>query len=63
MYRALYDFADKRSDCLSFTTGDKFTILDSSRSDWYFAQNGFGQIGYIPSNYIVEDNVSAKFYF
>ena len=57
MFRALYDYKTDMKQYLSFVTGDQFTVLDSSQKDWYFAQNGFGEIGYIPKNYVVKDQV------
>jgi hypothetical protein len=57
MYRALYDYLSSLPDYLSFEAGDQFTILDSSHKDWFLAQNGFGEIGYIPRNYVAVDNV------
>ncbi|XP_053399452.1 LOW QUALITY PROTEIN: NCK-interacting protein with SH3 domain-like [Mercenaria mercenaria] len=60
MYRALYDYKTDMKQYLSFVTGDQFTVLDSSQKDWYTAQNGFGEIGYIPKNYVVKDQVSES---
>ncbi|XP_071083281.1 NCK-interacting protein with SH3 domain-like [Haliotis cracherodii] len=54
MYRALYDYKSKLPQYLSFLGGDKFTVLDGSRSDWLYAQNGIGQLGYIPNNYVIK---------
>ncbi|XP_060558045.1 NCK-interacting protein with SH3 domain-like [Ruditapes philippinarum] len=58
MFRALYDYKTDMQKYLSFVTGDQFTVLDSSQKDWYFAQNGFGEIGFIPKNFVVKDQVS-----
>lgn len=60
MFRALYDYKTDMEQYLSFQTGDQFTVLDSSQKDWYFAQNGFGEIGYIPKNYVVKDQASES---
>ncbi|KAH3717720.1 NCK-interacting protein with SH3 domain-like [Dreissena polymorpha] len=57
MYRALYDYKTDVKKYLSFQTGDQFTVLDTSQQDWYLAQNGFGEVGYIPKNYVVKDVV------
>lgn len=60
MYRALYDYKSKLPQYLSFLGGDKFTVLDGSRSDWLYAQNGIGQLGYIPNNYVIKIDVRKQ---
>lgn len=60
MFRALYDYKTDLSGYLTFSSEDQFTILDSSQKDWYLAQNGFGEVGYIPKNYVTKDKVSAS---
>lgn len=53
MYRALYAHKSKLPKYLSFEAGDKFTLVDTSVSDqWFLAQNGLGEIGFVPFNYI-----------
>lgn len=52
MYRALYEYKNRMPEYLSFKAGDQFTILDRTNKDWLLAQNGMGQIGYVPYNYI-----------
>ena len=52
MYRALYAYKSSLPQYISFEAGDKFTVIDSSRNDWLVAQNGFGEVGYIPANYV-----------
>ncbi|ESP03425.1 hypothetical protein LOTGIDRAFT_137389 [Lottia gigantea] len=64
MYRALYDYKSNLADYFTFEKGDKFTLLEEnnddivtgpqshSKKDWLLAQNGIGQIGYVPYNYI-----------
>lgn len=60
MFRALYDYKTDMKQYLSFQTGDQFTVLDSSNKDWFLAQNGFGEIGYVPKNYVVKDQASES---
>lgn len=60
MYKALYDYKSTLKDYLNFKSGEQFTILDKSRSDWYLAQNGFGEVGYVPYNYITKINVGKE---
>jgi len=60
MFRALYDYKTDMKEYLSFQTGDQFTLLDSEQKDWFYAQNGFGEIGYIPKNYVVKDEVNSS---
>ena len=60
MYRAAYTFKGDDNRALSFQEGDKFTVIDRADDHWLLAQNGFGQVGYIPANYVVKDEVSNK---
>ncbi|KAI8781807.1 formin protein 20 [Biomphalaria glabrata] len=53
MYRALYAYKSELPKYLSFEAGDRFTLLDTSVSNqWFLAQNGLGNVGYVPFNYI-----------
>ena len=58
MFKALYDYKSNQQKYLSFHAGDLFTLLDTSHADWFCAQNGFGEVGYVPSNYIAKTDVS-----
>ncbi|XP_021368220.1 NCK-interacting protein with SH3 domain-like, partial [Mizuhopecten yessoensis] len=58
MFKALYDYNSSNSKYLSFKAGDQFTILNSNHVDWFLAQNGFGEVGYIPRNYITHEDVA-----
>ena len=64
MYRALYAHNSKLPKYLSFEPGDKFTLVDTSISDqWFLAQNGLGEIGYVPFNYIKKVEVKINIYY
>ena len=56
VYVALYDYAARTEDDLSFNTGDQLEALDKSTGDWWVARALSGvsasQQGYIPSNYV-----------
>ncbi|KAL5015386.1 hypothetical protein ScPMuIL_009656 [Solemya velum] len=52
MYRAIYDYTSRLSNYMSFQKNDNFTVLDNSEKDWFLAQNGLGEVGYIPKNYV-----------
>lgn len=56
--RALYDFEARQNDDLPFTKGDRMEVLNNSENgDWWLAQHlGTNTAGYIPSNYVVEDD-------
>ena len=60
MYRALYPFENDDSNVLCCKAGDKFTVLDSSDANWWLAQNGKGQVGYVPANYLAIDEVGCE---
>ncbi|CAL8394249.1 unnamed protein product [Gadus morhua 'NCC'] len=69
VYVALFDYAARTEDDLSFNTGDKLEALDKSAGDWWVARALTGlsvnQQGYIPSNYVapVESIESEPWYF
>ncbi|XP_022375962.1 tyrosine-protein kinase FRK [Enhydra lutris kenyoni] len=69
---ALFDYQARTAEDLSFRTGDKLQVLDTSREGWWFARHlekrgdGSGQPlqGYIPSNYVAEDrSLQAELWF
>ena len=57
MYRALYAFENNADNVLSCKAGDKFTVLENSDEHWWLAQNGKGELGYVPANYLTVDEV------
>ncbi|KAK3104104.1 hypothetical protein FSP39_024455 [Pinctada imbricata] len=59
MFRALYNYNSTIPEYLSFEKGDKFTALRASHGDWIQVENGFGEIGYVPRNYVVEETDAA----
>lgn len=61
MYKALYEFEKQSPECLSFRAGDRFTVIDRINQDWFLAQNGLGQIGYVPEKYIKPIEVTCAF--
>ena len=60
MYKALYDFTISDENGLSFAANERFTVLDSQKDPhWWLVQNGTGKIGFVPANYLAEDEVSV----
>ena len=59
MYRAVYEYKSTLARYLSFQVGDEFTVLENANKDWFLAQNGFGEIGYVPKNYMAKEEVSS----
>jgi len=53
---ALYPFKAQTDTELSFSKGDRLEILDRPSSDpeWFKARNQMGQMGLVPSNYLLE---------
>uniref|UniRef100_A0A6B2FY37 Cytoplasmic protein NCK2 (Trinotate prediction) n=1 Tax=Myxobolus squamalis TaxID=59785 RepID=A0A6B2FY37_MYXSQ len=49
---ALYDFNGGMEDEISFSKGDKLSIIDKRSKDWWQASNTRGEIGSIPSSYV-----------
>ena len=53
VFVALYDYAARTADDLSFRKGDRLIIINNSDGDWWQAQLvGSNLVGYIPSNYV-----------
>lgn len=59
MYRALYNFVANSPNTLSFEMDDRFTVMNKKSSDWWMVQDDQGRVGYVPSNYLAPDDVSA----
>eukprot|EP00090_Calanus_glacialis_P030804 TRINITY_DN5007_c0_g1_i1.p1 TRINITY_DN5007_c0_g1~~TRINITY_DN5007_c0_g1_i1.p1 ORF type:complete len:386 (-),score=79.56 TRINITY_DN5007_c0_g1_i1:1720-2877(-) len=53
---ALYAFKAQNDTELSFGKGDRLEVLDRPSSDpeWFKARNQMGQVGLVPSNYLLE---------
>ncbi|XP_020492334.1 tyrosine-protein kinase FRK [Labrus bergylta] len=68
-YVALYDYAARTEEDLSFNAGDTLEALDKSTGDWWFAKALTGvsasKQGYIPANYVapVESIDAEPWYF
>lgn len=58
MHRALYRYDSTDEGALSFTENDTFTVIDTSNGPhWWLAQDGRGQIGYVPVSYLTKNEV------
>ena len=57
MYRATYSYEGHQEHTLDFIEGDQFTVMDTRDQYWWLVQNGFGEIGYVPANYLEADEV------
>jgi len=53
---AMYPFKAQNDTELSFSKGDRLEVLDRPSSDpeWFKARNQMGQVGLVPSNYLLE---------
>ncbi|KAK7604467.1 hypothetical protein V9T40_005653 [Parthenolecanium corni] len=54
---ALYPFKAVESGDLSLEKGKEYEIIDDSREHWWEAKDQFGNVGYIPSNYVKEKDL------
>ncbi|XP_064633439.1 NCK-interacting protein with SH3 domain-like [Lineus longissimus] len=59
MYKAKFDFTSKEPKALSFRAGDQFTVIEFVDKHWCQAQNGYGQVGFVPNDYIEKDEVAV----
>ena len=57
MYRAIYSYEGQQEHTLDFIEDDQFTVMDTRDQYWWLVQNGFGEIGYVPANYLEADEV------
>lgn len=53
--KALYEYAAREENELSFAEDELLTLLSQLDSDWWLVRNGAGQCGLIPSNYVEEE--------
>ncbi|XP_023659656.1 tyrosine-protein kinase Fgr isoform X3 [Paramormyrops kingsleyae] len=62
LFIALYDYAARTEDDLSFVKGEKFHIVNNTEGDWWEARSlDTGNSGYIPSNYVAPvDSIQAE---
>lgn len=55
-YIALFDYAARTENDLTFNTGDLLEVLDTSAGEWWIARAVTGisidKRGYIPANYV-----------
>lgn len=60
MLKALYDFEATLSKTLSFTEGEFFFLqqTNSKQRNWWHVVNRKGQMGFVPSNYVVAVKVT-----
>ncbi len=58
MYRAIYSYEGHQEHTLDFIENDQFTVMDTRDQYWWLVQNGFGEIGYVPANYLEADEVN-----
>lgn len=55
VYVALYDYAARAEDDLTFRKGDELLVTNQSDGDWWQAQLiSTGKKGFIPSNYVAK---------
>ena len=61
IYIGKYDY-DKRADYdVSFKKGDQMYIINTDEGDWWWARlKDSGKEGYIPSNYVANNNLDAE---
>ena len=61
-YVAKYDYESRTDDDLTFVKGDLMYIISTDEGDWWYAQHKMtGAQGFIPSNYVAEnDSLDAE---
>lgn len=56
MYRALYAFKSDNPNALAFNVGERFTVIDNKKdTHWWLVQNDRDEVGYVPANYVKQD--------
>ncbi|KAK5865080.1 hypothetical protein PBY51_016271 [Eleginops maclovinus] len=56
MVFALQDYTPVRNDELFLQKDQMYTLINSSSSKWWAVQDGKGNSGFVPSNYVAEKN-------
>ncbi|GIY21737.1 hypothetical protein CDAR_291282 [Caerostris darwini] len=56
---ALYPFQAIEEGDLTLTKGEEYEVVDDSREHWWQVKNKYGEIGYIPSNYVEEKSTGG----
>ncbi len=51
---AVYPFTAIEPGDLTLSKGEEYIVLDDSQEHWWQVQNGSGEVGFIPSNYVKE---------
>ncbi|KOB75852.1 Transcription initiation factor TFIID subunit 5, partial [Operophtera brumata] len=64
MLKALFDFEATLAKTLSFTEGELFYLqqTNTKQRNWWHVVNRKGQVGFVPSNYVVAVKVEPEFY-
>ena len=63
MYRAIYAFKSDSPNALTFDVGERFTVIDNTKdSHWWLVQNDREENGFVPANYIKQDEVARNHY-
>ncbi|XP_022084812.1 cytoplasmic tyrosine-protein kinase BMX-like [Acanthaster planci] len=57
---AKFDYEPMEEVDIPLVRGDEYTIIDNSREYWWKARNKYGNVGYIPSNYVEEKSKFAS---
>ena len=61
MYRAIYAFKSDSPNALTFDVGERFTVIDNTKdSHWWLVQNDREENGFVPANYIKQDEVARN---
>eukprot|EP00039_Didymoeca_costata_P031660 m.35811 g.35811 ORF g.35811 m.35811 type:complete len:757 (+) comp8963_c0_seq1:237-2507(+) len=63
-YIALYNFTGTEKDDLSFKKGEKLFVVEASpMKKWWTAQNGAGETGQIPANFVRKPGLESEEWF
>ena len=57
---ALYEFQPNDIVDLPLAKGQRVTIINSSKPNWWKARNERGKEGYVPSNYVKEAGLETE---
>ena len=56
--RAVYEYESTDTKVLNFKVDEKFVVIKEMKpNDWVYCVNSLGQLGYVPRDYVLEEQV------
>ena len=57
--RSVFEYESNDNKVLNFKIDEMFVVIKEMKpNDWVYCVNSLGQLGYVPKDYVVEEQVS-----